>query len=124
MWDEIRSFRDLEVWRHAMALVEDVFRLTAGFPAQHRFGSSMQMQRSATSIPANVAEGAGRRGPAEFRRFLHIAQGSANELRTQLEIAVRLELPAEPAALMNPTDRVARMQTGLIRASSIEERMT
>jgi len=56
------------------------------------FGLKDQMTRAAVSIPSNVAEGAERDSKAEFVRFLHIAKGSAAELRTQLYIAVEIDL--------------------------------
>ena len=80
----------LETWKIAMELVEEVYRVTAVFPAHEQYGLVSQMRRAAVSIPSNVAEGAGREGSREFARFLSIARGSLSELDTQHQIAIRL----------------------------------
>lgn len=85
----IRSFRDLEVWRAACDLAEKVYRATEGFPKKEVYGLADQMRRAATSVPSNIAEGAGRLGPIEFRHSLSIALGSLAELRTQVELSRR-----------------------------------
>ena len=73
------SFRDLVVWQKAMALAARVYRMTAQWPKTHQFGLGSQVQRSATSIPANIAEGFERHSRKEYQRFLAIAAGSAAE---------------------------------------------
>lgn len=87
----IDSYRDLDVWNRAMELVESVYRITRELPDNERFGLISQMQRSAVSIPSNIAEGYGR-GGGDYRRHVLIAKGSLMELETQLELCVRLEL--------------------------------
>lgn len=57
----VRSYRDLEVWRKALALVEMVYRVSAHFPADERFGMTSQMRRATVWVASNIAEGAGRR---------------------------------------------------------------
>jgi four helix bundle protein len=86
----IRNFRDLEVWRLGMALVEEVYRLTDNLPAGERYGLSGQMRRAAVSIPSNIAEGHNRDHLGDYLRFLSVAQGSLAELETQIEVASRL----------------------------------
>jgi four helix bundle protein len=72
-----------------MDLVTDIYKLTARLPKYETYGISSQMQRSAVSIPSNIAEGS-KRTRIEFRRFCSISYGSAAELETQLYIAQRL----------------------------------
>ena len=72
----LRSYRDLEVWQQSMELAEVVWRLAARFPGEERFGMTSQLRRAATSVPANIAEGAERHGTREFLQFLGIASGS------------------------------------------------
>jgi len=83
-------FENLKVWQRGMELVEEVYKLTSTFPKHEVFGLTSQINRSAVSIPSNIAEGKGRGSDKEFRQFLYISRGSLFELRTQLEIARRL----------------------------------
>jgi four helix bundle protein len=85
------SVRTLRVWQEAIALAKDSYALTAGWPKQEQFGLVSQIRRAAVSIPANLAEGKGRGSTAELVRFARIAQGSAYELDTLLEIACDLQ---------------------------------
>jgi four helix bundle protein len=67
------SFRDLKVWRDAMTLVEDVYGISKGFPADERFGLTAQRRRAAVSIPSNIGEGKRRN---RQRAFLHASTRS------------------------------------------------
>ena len=88
----MNNYKELIVWQKAIALVELVYQYTDSFPDEERFGLINQIRRSAVSVPSNIAEGAGRNSKNEFRNFLGIANGSLNELSTQLEISKRLGL--------------------------------
>lgn len=79
-----QSYRDLQVWKRSFKLVKEVYVITSKLPKSEQFGLSSQIQRSATSIPSNIAEGQQRSGKKEFAHFLGIARGSAAELSTQL----------------------------------------
>jgi len=81
-----KSYRDLEVWRKSHELVLLIYRATQQFPADERFGLTQQVRRAAVSVPANIAEGFGRRTKPDKRRFLHIAQGSLEETRYYCEL--------------------------------------
>ena len=87
---KIKSHRDLIVWRKAMDLVVLVYKATEGFPKHELYGLTNQIRRAASSVPANIAEGQGRRSKSEFRQFLGNARGSLLELDTHLELALRL----------------------------------
>ncbi len=80
----ISSFRDLTVWQKSYALTKDIYELCMMLPKSEQFGLISQMQRSAVSIPSNIAEGQQRNNRAEYRQFIGIAKGSAVELETQL----------------------------------------
>jgi len=82
-----RSFRDLVVWQKAHEFALAVYRLTESFPEREKFGLSHHMRRAAVSIPANIAEGFGKRSQAEKARFLNIAEGSLEESRCYLILA-------------------------------------
>lgn len=76
----MRDYRKYKVWELGHEITLDVYKSTQDFPKQEMYGITSQMRRASSSIPANIAEGCGRESDAEFRRFLIIAQGSANEL--------------------------------------------
>ncbi len=80
----MKDFRRLQVWVKAHNLALNVYRVSAAFPVQERFGLTSQIRRAAASIPANLAEGCGRNGNAELLRFCSIAMGSASELEYHL----------------------------------------
>jgi four helix bundle protein len=84
------SYRDLEVWRTGMTLVERCYVATRTFPRDELFSLTSQIRRAAISIPANVAEGASRKSNAVFRNHVGIALGSQAEVETYAEIARRL----------------------------------
>jgi four helix bundle protein len=83
----IKSHKDLEAWRAAMALARIVYSISAKWPSDERFGLISQVRRAAVSVPSNIAEGKGRGSDAEFARFCAIAYGSLMELETQLTLA-------------------------------------
>ncbi len=86
----MQDFRELIVWQKAYKLVLAVYRATPGFPQCEEFGLTSQVRRAAVSIVANIAEGCGRGGDPEFRRFLYIAMGSASELQCNFLLACDL----------------------------------
>ena len=88
----MHKLKELKIWNKAIELATDIYRLTANFPAEERYGLTSQIRRSAVSIPSNIAEGAGRNTNGEFCHFLGIANGSSYELQTQLIIPKNLGL--------------------------------
>lgn len=86
----MNNYRELKVWQKSMELVELVYKLTSSFPKEETYGLVSQAQRCAISIPSNIAEGAGRSSNMEFKYFLSIANGSLNELSTQLHLSKRI----------------------------------
>jgi four helix bundle protein len=120
---EITCYRDLRVWNLGMDLAEEIYHLTAGFPRQEIYGLSMQIRKSALSIPSNIAEGHTRESSKEYLHFLSIAQGSLSELETQLEISARLEYlsPSRPEDMRAKTSGLGKqlysLRNALIRRS-------
>jgi four helix bundle protein len=92
---KIESYRDLEVWQRGMQLGEMAYRITRSFPKEETFGMTAQIRRAAASIPANIAEGWGRKTTREFQHFLHVAQGSLRELETHLLLSARIGLTSQ-----------------------------
>ena len=111
----MRPHHKLDAWKQAINLVTDVYKATEAFPREERYGLTSQIRRAAVSIPANIAEGAGRYSNREFAHFLSNAQGSASELETELLISNRLGYLSEKACanLTAPLDRIGRLITGL-----------
>ncbi len=70
-----------------MQLVTESYKVTKNFPKEEIYGLTMQIRRSAVSIPSNIAEGYGRQSTNDYVLFLKIALGSVYELQTQFEIA-------------------------------------
>jgi four helix bundle protein len=118
------SFRDLEVWKESMQLVEDIYRLSAGFPREERFGLTSQLRRAAVSIPSNIGEGSRRKRRRPYLYHLEIALGSQGEVDVQVELAKRLKFmtPADYDALVPRIDRIGRMLNGLISALQPDDR--
>ena len=86
----IRSYRDLDVWKAAVDMVEMTYRITSEFPSDEKYGLKSQMQHAAVSIAANIAEGYGRSHRREYLNHLSIANGSLAEFETHLIIAKRI----------------------------------
>lgn len=103
------SFTQLDVWKKAHQLTLAVYRLTTRFPRHERFGLTSQMQRAAISVPANIAEGYGRRAPRDKAHFYNIAASSAEELRYHLILSRDLGYHAGDPEPLQMLDEVAGM---------------
>jgi four helix bundle protein len=93
-----------------MDLVEQVYRLTQGFPKQEVYGLTNQLRRAAVSIPSNIAEGQARTHLKEYLQLLSIAKGLLAEVQTQLEIAARLSYitPEQLKVILEQADALSR----------------
>lgn len=103
-----------------MALVKDIYQVTASFPNEEMYALTNQMRRAAVSIPSNIAEGAARTGDKEFLQFLSISRGSLSELETQLIIAMELGYMLESNEIMLKIDSLFGLLGGLMK--SLRER--
>ena len=115
---EIKTHKDLLVWKKSIDLVEQIYKFTKQFPKEELYGITNQMRRCAVSIPANIAEGSGRKNKAEFIQFLHIALGSASELETHLLISQRLGFLSSNSydEIMNALNVRIKSSVGLINS--------
>jgi len=113
---QVQSYRDLKVWQAGMDLAQECYLLTRRFPREEQFGLTSQIRRAASSIPANIAEGWGREGTAEYIQFLRIAQGSLKELETHLLLSERVGLVAteQTRPILQGTDELGRMIHSLL----------
>ncbi len=106
----MHNYNNLQIWQQAMDLVEDIYKLTASFPTEEKFGLVSQMTRAAVSIPSNIAEGAGRNSDKDFAHFISIAIGSLYELNTQIVLSERLGYinPSQSQELQKKLDNLQR----------------
>ncbi|MEN6304702.1 MAG: four helix bundle protein [Armatimonadia bacterium] len=112
----VRDFKNLLVWQAAMDLVEDVYRLTRGFPKHETWGLASQLQRAAVSVPSNIAEGRDKGSRQEYLQALMIARGSMAEVETQLLIAMRLNYLPNDDPAFDRLKQCYRLLYGLIRS--------
>ena len=83
----VAEFGESVLLRHHGTEELSVYLITATFPREELYGLTSQLRRCSASIAANLAEGCGRNGDAEFARFCSIAMGSASELEYHLLLA-------------------------------------
>ena len=112
-----QNYKDLIVWQKGIELAKLIYRLSAKFPGEEKFGLVSQMRRAAISIPSNIAEGQARHTAGEFIQFISHGEGSVAELNTQLILATELRFcsngDAQPASEL--TEHLRRMLNGLRR---------
>ncbi|TVZ25597.1 four helix bundle protein [Gillisia sp. Hel_I_86] len=106
------NHKDLEVWKKAMDLVEQIYLLTSTFPSSEMYGLTNQLRRAAVSIPSNIAEGSARKGDKELLYFINMATGSLAEIETQLLIGVRLKYIKEQNEIFDKIIEVRKMLLG------------
>ena len=112
---EVRTHKDLDVWKEAMQLVKEVYRWSAALPREEIYGLTAQIRRAAVSIPSNIAEGAARDSRKEFLQFLYIALGSLSELETQILLARDL-FSLEGEKISTQVETLRKLLLGLIRS--------
>jgi four helix bundle protein len=118
------DFRKLIAWQEAMRLVSVSLPGIERLPSSERFALGDQWRRALYSVPLNIAEGASRRGPREFRRYLDVALGSLHEIEAILAIVAQQKyLPGEELdPIRSCRDTCARMVYGLLRGVATASR--
>lgn len=114
----MHDHRRLLIWRRSYGLTLRIYRLTAEWPSDERYGLTSQLRRAAVSVPSNIAEGTGQSSPKGFGRYLRIALGSISEIDTQLRIARDLGYIEAAAAgpILTEVAQIRRMLKALIRS--------
>jgi len=114
--EKVRSYKDLEVWKKAIALAKNIYEVTETFPANEIYSLTSQLRRAAVSVPSNIAEGQARRHTKEFIQFLHQSLGSLAEIETQFIIAKEIGyLTTEKLEdVQNRTLEIQKMIFGII----------
>lgn len=115
---KVKSYKELDVWKKGLDIVDKIYKLTGKFPHEERYGLSVQMQRASVSIPSNIAEGFVRQHSKEYTQFLYVALGSCAELETQLIIANRRNCitQRDTEELQEDVDHESRMLMNLIKS--------
>ena len=118
MTKPVRVFEDLDVFKRAYRVSLEVHKATLQFRSIEQYALGDQIRRASKSICANIGEGFGkqRQSRAEFRRFLMMALGSADEMRIWLRYALDLGYIQEPAwqAWRAEYHEIAKMLQGLL----------
>ena len=111
---QINKFEDLEVWKEGMRLASNIYQVLSSC---RDFGLRDQMQRAAVSIPSNIAEGYERNTNKDFIRFLYISKGSCSELRTQIYLAIEIEVIDRKMGnqLLDSTRKISAMLHNFIK---------
>jgi len=104
--------KNLDAWKKSIDLVEMIYKLSALFPDEERYGLTSQIRRAAVSVPSNLAEGAARNSKKEFLNFISISLGSLAEVETQVIIAQRLNF-CERSNDFNQINEVRALLIGL-----------
>ncbi len=104
--------KKLDAWKKSIDLVEMIYKLSASFPEEERYGLTSQIRRAAVSVPSNLAEGAARNSKKEFLNFISISLGSLAEVETQVIIAQRLDF-CEPGNNFGQINDVRALIIGL-----------
>ena len=112
----MRDFRDLDVWKNSVDLVERIYFITGNFPKSEIYGLSQQLRRAVVSISSNISEGCGKRTSKDFAQFLYNAFGSVKEVECQLIIAYRLKYLEKDTFdnIMKEINSVGKMLRGFI----------
>jgi len=107
----VQTYQDLVVWQRAMDMVIEIYQMTQSFPKQEQYGLVSQMRRAAVSVASNIAEGQGRGFGQEFAHHLRMAQGSLQEMETQMILAQRLQyVPIDDCRkIMSTADEVGKL---------------
>jgi four helix bundle protein len=113
----IHRFEEIESWQLARRLAGEIYKSSNAGPFRRDFMLRDQLRRAAVSIMANIAEGFGRKGKADFAHFLTIAQASALEVQSHLYIALDLGYLAqiEFERFFKTTKRIEMLIGGFIR---------
>jgi len=111
---EIKSHKDLEVYKDSIKFVVMIYNLTKSLPSEEKFGLISQLRRASVSIPSNISEGAARKNTKEFIQFLYHSLGSATEIETQLEIVNAIGFEVETKDAETELHRIIVKLTRLI----------
>ncbi len=116
--EKLKTYKDLISWQKSYSLCLSIYKKTQTFPKSEQYGLTSQLNRSALSVPSNIAEGYTRFGTSEYLRFLYIAYASLAELETQLFLAKDLNYLKQNDfdTIIEMHKEVQRIMYGLIKS--------
>ena len=114
----LKNYTELKVWQKSHVFVLEIYKETKNFPRDEKFALVSQIRRAAVSIPANIAEGYGRKHTKEYVQMLYIAQGSLEETKYHLLLSKDLGYlnTATYGLLFEQSEEIGRMLRGLINS--------
>ena len=114
----MRDYTKIKAWQLADDLAVEIYRVTKSFPKDELYAMTSQIRRAASSVPANIVEGASRNSHKDYLHFLYIARGSLHETHYFIHLAGRLNYITQDSKqkLMAQAEEVSRTLTGLIKA--------
>lgn len=115
---KIKDYKDLDVWKKGIELVDKVYEITSKFPKEEKYGLGAHMQKTVVSIPSNIAEGFARQHTKEYMYFLFVSLGSCAELETQTVVAHKRGYMSESEfkKLEDNIDHESRMLMNLVKS--------
>jgi four helix bundle protein len=118
----VQSYKELVVWQRAMDLVVEIYKVTRSFPREEMYGLVAQIRRAVVSVASNVAEGQARGKGREFAKFLRIALGSLQEVKTQLIVSERLGyvVKEKTSTMVKLANEVGRLLRALTKSVDLE----
>jgi len=120
MYNIIRDFTDLEVWKVGHELVLEIYKITKDFPKSETYGLISQLRRSASSVTSNIAEGFSRYSFKDKIRFYYNARSSISESQNHIIISRDVGYIDQDQAriLLEQTKQIRKLLSGLIRSTS------
>ena len=114
---DIKSYKDLIVWKKAKDLAIEIYKITGNFPKEEMFGITNQLRRPVVSISNNISEGTGRQYKKDTIQFLFVSNGSLNEVESMLQIANELGFINEKKTdeLVQRTEEVRKLLKEFIK---------
>ncbi len=109
------NFKKLEVWKKSRIFVAEIYKISADFPKEEKFGLVSQIRRAVVSISLNISEGSGRGTNKDFNNFLNVAYGSALEVENLLILSFDLGFITEAVLsdLITKVNEIQKMINGL-----------
>jgi four helix bundle protein len=114
----LKNYKELKVWQKTYQLSLEVYKITAEFPVEEKYGLTSQIRRAVVSVPSNIAEGYGRKTTTDYIKYLYIAYGSLCELETQILLSRDLNLieSSNAKVIIDEIHGVERMLKALIKS--------